>query len=285
MKKTGLGRGLDVLLPQNETIFETVIQDIDVTDIEPSKTQPRRKFDEEAMEQLAGSIRQSGILSPLLVVKQGSMFRIVAGERRYRAAKMAGLSSVPCIVRGMTTVEQMEATLIENLQREDLNAIEEATAIHCLMKECGYTQEEIANRLGKSRPAVANLLRLLTLPEEIMNMVITQELSVGHAKVLAGISSVSRQIELAHQCVLHDYSVRKLEGMAQKADVQRETAPAPESSRSLSAELAALQNTIRKALGVKATLMGNEKKGKILLAYSSVEELNHIFEVIGRLDP
>lgn len=283
MKKTGLGRGLDVLLPQSEEILETVIRDIDVMDIEPNAAQPRREFDEEAMEQLTESIRQSGILSPLLVVKYGSVFRIVAGERRYRAAKKAGLNKVPCIVRAMTAAEQMEAALIENLQREDLNAIEEASAIRSLMKECGYTQEEVAKRLGKSRPAVANLLRLLTLPEEIVNMVISQELSAGHARALAGVSAESRQLELARQSVLHDYSVRKLEELAQKADIQMEAEAEPVPERALSAELRALQNTMRKVLGVQATLTGNEKKGKILLAYSSAEELNTIFEVMERL--
>jgi len=151
------------------------------------------------------------------------------------------------------------------------------------MKECGYTQEEVAKRLGKSRPAVANLLRLLTLPEEIVNMVISQELSAGHARALVGVSAKSRQLELARQSVLHDYSVRKLEELAQKADIQMEAEAEPVPERALSTELRALQNTMRKVLGVQATLTGNEKKGKILLAYSSAEELNTIFEVMERL--
>ena len=173
----------------------------------------------------------------------------------------------------------MEAALIENLQREDLNPIEEAMAIRALIQQCGYTQEEAAKRLGKSRPAVANLLRLLTLPAEVTEMVAAGELSAGHARVLAGMESETRQVELAHQCVLHEYSVRKLEEIAQKQLAQRE-APA---RRSLSAELNDLQNVMREALGVKTTLTGTEKKGKILLSYNSREELEHLYEVIGRL--
>lgn len=280
MKKTGLGRGLDVLLPQSDEILETVVRDIPISEIDPNAAQPRRDFDKESLEQLAESIRQAGVLSPILVVESGSRFRIVAGERRFRAARLAELDTVPCIVRSMTNAQQMEAALIENLQREDLNPIEEATAIRSLMQECGYTQEETAKKLGKSRPAVANLLRLLTLPQEVMDMVVTGELSAGHARVLAGISPESRQIELARQCILHDYSVRKLEELTQRRPTAQRGTP---QARAVSAELSALQNTLREALGVKTTLTGNEKKGKILLTYSSADELEHIFEVMGRL--
>ncbi len=280
MKKTGLGRGLDVLLPQSDDILQTVVRDIAIAEIDPNASQPRRDFDKDGLEQLADSIRQAGVLSPILVVENGSRFRIVAGERRFRAARMAGLETVPCIVRSMTDAQQMEAALIENLQREDLNPIEEASAIRSLMQECGYTQEEAAKRLGKSRPAVANLLRLLTLPEKVMDMVVSGDLTAGHARVLAGIAPESRQMELAHQCVLHDYSVRKLEELAQKQQADHR---GPMAAKALTAELNALQNTMREALGVKTILSGNEKKGKILLTYSSAEELEHIFDVMGRL--
>ena len=204
-----------------------------------------------------------------------------AGERRYRAARLAGLTSIPCIARSLTEEQQLEAALIENIQREDLNPIEEAQAIKGLMQQCGYTQEEAAKRLGKSRPAVANLLRLLTLPESVIQMVVEGKLSAGHARALAGVSPESRQLELAHQCVLHDYNVRKLEEMAQKQPSPDRAAPAPQ--RSLSAELNSLQNSVREALGVKTQLVGNERRGKITLTYSSEQELEHIYEVFGRL--
>lgn len=208
MKRGGLGRGLDVLLPQSGELLETVVRDISIDEIDPNASQPRRDFDKEALEQLADSIREAGVLSPILVVENGMRYRIVAGERRYRAARLAGLETVPCIVRSMTNEQQMEAALIENLQRQDLNPIEEAAAIRSLMQECGYTQEQAARKLGKSRPAIANALRLLNLPKAVTDLVVTGDLSAGHARVLAGLDSEARQLELAHQCVLHGYSAK-----------------------------------------------------------------------------
>ena len=206
-------------------------------------------------------------------------YRIVAGERRYRAARLAGLNTVPCIVRSMTNEQQMEAALIENLQRQDLNPIEEAAAIRSLMQECGYTQEEAARKLGKSRPAIANALRLLNLPKAVTDLVVTGDLSAGHARVLAGLDSEARQLELAHQCVLHGYSVRKLEELAKARPAARQTAP----RREAGPELMALQNAMREALGLKTTLSGTETRGKITLSYNSAQELEHLYEVIGRL--
>ena len=158
MKKMGLGRGLDALLPETED--QNAVHMIAVTELDRNPHQPRREFDESALQALADSIREAGVLQPLLVVEEGGRYRIVAGERRFRAARIAGLDAVPCIVRDFSPQEQMEAALIENIQREDLNPIEEAAAVRQLMDACGYTQEKAAARLGKSRPAVANLLRL-----------------------------------------------------------------------------------------------------------------------------
>ena len=279
MKRGGLGRGLDVLMPQSGELLETVVRDISIDEIDPNAPQPRRDFDKEALEQLADSIREAGVLSPILVVENGMRYRIVAGERRYRAARLAGLETVPCIVRSMTNEQQMEAALIENLQRQDLNPIEEAAAIRSLMQECGYTQEQAARKLGKSRPAIANALRLLNLPKAVTDLVVTGDLSAGHARVLAGLDSETRQLELAHQCVLHGYSVRKLEEMAKTRPAARQTAP----KREAGPELLALQNAMREALGLKTTLSGTETRGKITLSYNSAQELEHLYEVIGRL--
>ena len=275
MKRGGLGRGLDVLLPQSGELLETVVRDISIDEIDPNASQPRRDFDKEALEQLADSIREAGVLSPILVVENGMRYRIVAGERRYRAARLAGLETVPCIVRSMTNEQQMEAALIENLQRQDLNPIEEAAAIRSLMQECGYTQEQAARKLGKSRPAIANALRLLNLPKAVTDLVVTGDLSAGHARVLAGLDSEARQLELAHQCVLHGYSVRRLEELAKARPAVRQAAP----KREAGPELMALQNAMREALGLKTTLSGTE----ITLSYNSAQELEHLYEVIGRL--
>ena len=279
MKRGGLGRGLDVLLPQSGELLETVVRDISIDEIDPNASQPRRDFDKEALEQLADSIREAGVLSPILVVENGMRYRIVAGERRYRAARLAGLETVPCIVRSMTNGQQMEAALIENLQRQDLNPIEEAAAIRSLMQECGYTQEQAARKLGKSRPAIANALRLLNRPKAVTDLVVTGDLSAGHARVLAGLDSEARQLELAHQCVLHGYSVRRLEELAKARPAVRQAAP----KREAGPELMALQNAMREALGLKTTLSGTETRGKITLSYNSAQELEHLYEVIGRL--
>ena len=279
MKRGGLGRGLDVLLPQSGELLETVVRDISIDEIDPNASQPRRDFDKEALEQLADSIREAGVLSPILVVENGMRYRIVAGERRYRAARLAGLETVPCIVRSMTNEQQMEAALIENLQRQDLNPIEEAAAIRSLMQECGYTQEQAARKLGKSRPAIANALRLLNLPKAVTDLVVTGDLSAGYARVLAGLDSEARQLELAHQCVLHGYSVRRLEELAKARPAVRTAAP----KREAGPELMALQNAMREALGLKTTLSGTETRGKITLSYNSAQELEHLYEVIGRL--
>lgn len=279
MKRGGLGKGLDALLPQTDSLLETVVREIPVEEIDPNTEQPRRDFDKEALRQLADSIREAGVLSPILVVEEGMRYRIVAGERRYRASRMAGLETVPCIVRDMTTEQQMEAALIENLQREDLNPIEEASAIRSLMQECGYTQEQAAQKLGKSRPAVANALRLLSLPKAIIDMVTAGDLTAGHARVLAGIESQTRQMELAHLCVLNGYSVRRLEEAAR----EKPKAAQKKHGEMLTPELEALQSSMREALGLKTTLSGTEKKGKITLSYTSAQELEHLYEIIGRL--
>lgn len=283
MKRPGLGRGLDVLLPQTEEILQTVVRDIAIDEIDPNTAQPRKEFDKEALEQLSQSIKESGVLSPILVVENGGRYRIVAGERRYRASRLAGLSTIPCIVRNMTNVQQMEAALIENLQREDLNPIEEAAAIRSLMSECNYTQEEAAKRLGKSRPAIANALRLLNLPEAITAMVIGGELSAGHARVLAGLDSEEKQLALAKECVRQGYSVRKLEEVA-KENAEKAAAPKKaQATKALPPELNAFQDAMREVLGVKTVLTGNSQKGKITISYNSADELEGIFQAISKL--
>ena len=276
--KKGLGRGLDILLPESDLPQGTT--EIALSEIDPNPDQPRRAFDKEALEALAESIRQAGVLQPLLVVSDGARYRIVAGERRYRAARMAGLHSVPCVVRDMSEQERMEAALIENLQREDLNPIEEAAGIRALMDSCGYTQELAAKRVGRSRPAVANLLRLLTLPAQIQDMVKKGELTSGHARVLAGMADQDMQMKLAVKAVEMQLSVREMEKLAAEPAVKPEKPqPAP-----LLVELADMQSRLESVLGVRTTLRGNLKKGKIVLQYSSAEELEAIYEAMERLE-
>ena len=280
MKKSGLGRGLDVLLPESNDL-DNSIRMIDLTEIDRNPDQPRREFEEEALQALAESIQQAGVLQPLLVVEKDGRYRLVAGERRFRAARMAGLDSVPCIVRDFTLQEQMEAALIENIQREDLNAIEEAAALRQLMDACGYTQEMAAKRLGKSRPAVANLLRLLTLPEKVQEYVMQGKLSAGHARVLAGVEGEYRQLGLAEMVIQDGLSVRALEKMAAQPMALPKEKPAP---RPLPLELQDMENRMRDALGVRTKIQGNRKHGKIILQYYNEDELERLYQCMEMLE-
>ena len=287
-KKKGLGRGLDALLPEADELLPNVVQEIPVGDIDPNTEQPRRSFPEEAMTQLSASVKEQGILQPLLVVEQpGGRYRIVAGERRWRAARQAGLATVPCMVRDMDMIRQMEVSLIENLQREDLNPMEEAAAIRALMQQCGYTQETVAARLSKSRPVIANLLRLLTLPKEVAQMVREGQLSAGHARVLAGLDREEDKIALARETLAKGYSVRQLEqlvSLRREAESHGQAAHKVKNARPLPPELKELEGRVRETLGMRATLSGNARKGKIVLQYYSQEELERLYEVLEKLD-
>ena len=286
-KKTrGLGRGLEALLPDAEEVLSSGVQEISLGDIDPNPDQPRRTFSDESIAQLAQSIREQGVLQPILVTPQnGGRYRIVAGERRWRASRAAGLDKVPVIVRDLDVIQQMEIALIENLQREDLNPIEVAQGIRSLMQQCGYTQETVANRLSKSRPAVANLLRLLTLPEEVIELVRQGSLSAGHARVLAGLEDDKQKLALARETIEQGYSVRQLEALAAatKESPAKVDKPKPRKA-ALTAELSELEGRIRETMGVRATLIGTEKKGKIVLQYYSREELEHLNEMLLRLE-
>lgn len=277
MKKNALGRGLNALLP--DILQESQVRDIPLTDIDTNIAQPRQDFDEAALKELADSIREVGVLQPVLVVENKGRYRIVAGERRFRAARIAGLTAVPCIVRSFSADEQLEAALIENLQREDLNPMEEAQAIRALMDAAGYTQEQVASRLGKSRPAVANVLRLLTLPDEVQDMVRQGLLSAGHARVLAGMNNPAAQKALASRAVAEGLSVRALEQMSRqdgkKKAIKKAALPLP--------ELSAFEDRIREAVGVRARVKGNLTRGQVVLTYSSREELESIYAAFERL--
>ena len=281
-KKThGLGRGLDSLFPGTEE-WGTSIQEIPVGDLDTNPDQPRQTFDDESIAQLADSIRDQGVLQPLLVVPfNGGRYRIIAGERRYRAGRMAGLETLPCIVKDIDVVRQMEIALIENLQREDLNPLEAAKGIQALMKQCGYTQEKVSTRLGKSRPAVANLLRMLTLPDEVTEMVRDGLLSAGHARVLAGLNSREEQIRLAHLAANEGMSVRRLEQLA--SNVKTKKPARKRKAVSLPAELNELQDKIRMKTGLKSTMTGTVSKGKIVLQYSTREELERLNDVLDMI--
>ena len=281
-KKThGLGRGLDSLFAGSED-WGTSIQEIPVGELDPNPDQPRRTFSEESIGQLADSIREQGVLQPLLVAPSGGgRYMIIAGERRFRAGRAAGLATLPCIVKDIDVIRQREIALIENLQREDLNPIEAARGVKALMDQCGYTQEKIGERLGKSRPAIANMIRLLQLPDEVSEMVKDGLLSAGHARVLIGIPDKETQLRLARKAVDEGLNVRQMEQLAKTTAGKPKKKAAP---KQLPAELGELQDKIRRKTGLKSTLTGNIKKGRIVLQYSTREELEHLNDILDMLE-
>ena len=281
-KKThGLGRGLDSLFAGTED-WGTSIQEIPVGELDPNPDQPRRTFSEESIGQLADSIREQGVLQPLLVAPSGGgRYMIIAGERRFRAGRAAGLATLPCIVKDIDVIRQREIALIENLQREDLNPIEAARGVKELMDQCGYTQEKIGERLGKSRPAIANMIRLLQLPDEVSEMVKDGLLSAGHARVLIGIPDKETQLRLARKAVDEGLNVRQMEQLAKTTAGKPKKKAAP---KQLPAELGELQDKIRRKTGLKSTLTGSIKKGRIVLQYSTREELEHLNDILDMLE-
>ena len=285
-KKThGLGRGLDSLFEDREENWGSSIQEIPIGELDPNPDQPRKNFDDESIAQLAESLKDQGVLQPLLVVAANNgRYRIIAGERRYRASRVAGLETVPCIVKDLDIVRQMEISLIENLQREDLNPVDAARGIRALMQQCGYTQEKAALRLGKSRPAVANLLRMLSLPEEVTEMVRDGLLSAGHARVLAGLTDPARQNALARKAAEEGLNVRQLEALAAKAKNPGHEKKTGKSPKTLAPELKELQDRLLEKTGMRAILTGTAKKGKIVLQYNSLDELNRLHELLERVE-
>lgn len=288
-KKMGLGRGLSAILPDVEEVVESVDQvsetpapvpadavvELSVGDIDPNRNQPRKKFDDDALLALADSIRHNGVLSPILVARDGRRYTIIAGERRWRAARLANCPTIPAIVRDWDDVRRQEAALVENIQREDLNAIEEARGIRRLMEECALTQEVVAARIGRSRSAVANILRLLNLPKRIQDAVIEGTLSAGHARVLAGIDDAELQSGLFAKTMQFGWSVRQLEAAAKNAQTEKKEKPEPVA---LPIEYEELTERLRRATGLKVKLEGTQEKGKIVLQYTSEEELQRLWE-------
>ena len=273
----GLGRGLGALLGEAAEGAEErrdEVRMLKLTDIDPNRGQPRERFDEDALRELADSIRAVGVLQPIIVRETGNRYEIIAGERRYRASRLAGLTEIPAIVRDWDEQKRLEAALIENLQRDDLNPVEEAVGVKRLMEAAGLTQERVAERLGKSRPAVANLLRLLTLPEEVQKMLVDGRLTAGHARALVTVDP-SRQVQLANLTVQQNWSVRQLERICAQPV---KPAPAPKSRPDR--ELTELEDMARDLFGTRAKIDGDKNRGKLVISYYSADDLQRIWEAI-----
>lgn len=268
------------LVAEKETVqINPDVKELSIGLIEPNEKQPRKYFDETALAELAASISEHGVIQPIIVTKQGGKFVIVAGERRYRAAKAAGLKKLPVIIRDVTEREMREISLIENLQREGLNPIEEAEAICALLEEYSLTQDELAASLGKSRPALTNSIRLLKLPPEVIEMVRGGKLSGGHARALLSLKEKSMQIKFAKEAILKKISVHELE--ARISRMASEKAPVKVVRQSL--ELKAMEKSLQRVFATKVKISGDDNKGKILIEYFSKGELQKIYELIDEI--
>lgn len=289
-RKGGLGKGLDALFIDNNTGDGGTVT-LRVSEIEPNRDQPRRYFDESALAELADSIRQHGVLQPLVVRPlAGGGYQIIAGERRWRACRMAGVSEVPAVVREMTDVEAMEIALIENLQREDLNIMEEAAGYRTLMEEHGMTQDQVASRVGKSRPVVANALRLLNLPQEVAQMVREGRLSAGHARALLSIGDASLQKEIAARAAEGAVTVRDIERMGKSAKAQQSEdhlageQQALAQARTQDSFYREVELALTQELGRKATVHLSRGKGMLQLEFYSKEDLQNLMRMLQGTD-
>ena len=273
-KQHGLGKGLDALFNTQEKQVQGV-QEIRLADIDPNPRQPRKTFDPEALAQLADSIRLHGVIQPVIVEVLGDRYRLVAGERRWRAARLAELVTVPVIVKTLDAQQQMEISLIENLQREDLDPVEEAQALQAVMEAGGYTQEQLAQRMGRSRPAVANALRLLSLPVEILHMLQAGQLSEGHGRALIALEE-PLQLELAHKAVQGGWSVRQLEAAVQQIKETAARKPAKTSEA-----WQPWEDAIGQRLGTKVRIQGTQEKGRMTIEYYQRSDLERVLEILG----
>lgn len=304
MAKKGLGRGLESLFSVyrdsevdtkevNDNIEEVPevkvvkmasvggdvssenVYQIEIGKIDPNKDQPRKNFDQSALNELASSIKIHGIIQPLVLTKTGDRYMIIAGERRWRAAQIAGLKTVPAVVKDYDAKQIREIAIIENLQREDLNPMEAARAIKQLMEEYGWTQEVVADRLGKSRPLIANTIRLLNLEPEVIDMIEKGKLSAGHARSLVAVNNRDAQIKLAKQVCEKKLTVRDLE----KAVKVGKSGKAPKVSQQ-SIELKELIHDMQKVFGTKVSALGNDQRGRIYIDYYSMDDLQRVFDLV-----
>ena len=286
-KRKVLGRGLDTLIPAARAVTATqpapgeMIHQLSVEQIDRSPYQTRSRFDEAALAELAESIKASGVVQPILVrPQQGGRFQLIAGERRWLASQRAGKTTVPAIVKQVSNEQAMEMTIVENLQREDLNAVEQARAYERLGREFGLTQEQMAQRTGKERSSVANFLRLLKLPSEVQSLVEENKLSFGHAKALMSLDSSEAVLKLANRAVALSMSVRQVEGTVHSLvhpEPKREKA-----ERQVDPNVREAERQLQRALGVRVQITDNKGSGKIVIEYKSLEDFDRVVEVLGR---
>ncbi|MBP5461828.1 MAG: ParB/RepB/Spo0J family partition protein [Lachnospiraceae bacterium] len=293
-KRGGLGMGLDSLIskkidkdiekkvkPEEENVSRETL--LPISSIEPNREQPRRAFDEDALEELAESIKIHGIIQPLIVCKRDKTYEIIAGERRWRAAMKAGLKKVPVLIRDYSEQELYEVALIENLQRENLNAIEEAVAYRKLIEEYSLTQEQVAERVSKNRSTVTNALRLLKLEDRVQELLISGELSAGHARALLAIADPESQVAAAEKIVSSGMSVREAESFVKKQLApKKEDKPKKKEPEAVARAYARYEEKLKQALGTKVAITGREgNTGKIEVSFFSLDEFERLMEIFG----
>lgn len=292
-KKKGLGKGLDALFSDSEIEITEMpvnkeenkeakgIEYIDLNEIKPNGNQPRKSFDGEKLEELAVSIKEHGLIQPVILRKAAIGYEIVAGERRWRASRIAQLKEIPCIIKELTDEENMLFAIIENMQREDLNPIEEAEGLNQMIHTFGLTQEQVSKSIGKSRPYITNSLRLLKLPEEVRNMVSSGQLSMGHARALAGMEDLEKQIQIANYAVEEGISVREIEKLIK--DMLNSKKKSAKRKIEKTADVKRLEEDLKTVLGTRVLLNQKGKKGKIEIEYYSREELERLIELLKTL--
>ena len=295
-KKSGLGGGLNALFSQDSVAAVTTapvqnegvnsVFEVNINSVEPGDGQPRKSFDKEKIEQLAESIKEHGIIQPIIVSKSGNSYKIIAGERRWRAARVAGLKKVPVIKKEVTDRQILEMALIENIQREDLNPIEEAEAYSRLLSEYNMTQEELSKVVSKSRSAVANTMRLLGLSKNVRAMVISGELSEGHARCLLSVEDAEKQLQAAKIIIENGYNVRQTENFIKQLKKKSENAEKDEQKEKISDSFKIavedVQNRLKSSLGTKVKLMDKGGKGKIVIDYYSAEERERLIKFLTK---
>lgn len=270
--RRGLGKGLEALIP-----VAPGVQEVELDSIVPSPRQPRRSLDQQALQELAASIKEQGVVQPLVVTEIEGGYQLLVGERRWRAARLAGLEMVPVVIREATPQQMLELALVENLQREDLNPLEAAAAYQQLVDEFGMTQQQVADKVGKNRVTVTNTLRLLKLPDEVKDGLLAEEISEGHARAMLRLRHEKAQIQVLEAIIKRGLSVRQTEELVRRMVEEPEAKPkAPEKSP----ELRALEDQFRQALGTKVSLNPGKKGGKLVIYFYSQEELQAIYDLI-----
>lgn len=278
MKRKVLGRGLDALIPGGSRAPDSSLLMVDVDRILPSKYQPRQEFDRELLQELADSIRENGVIQPVILRGKGDRYELIAGERRWRASQLAGLQKIPAVIKSVTDERVLELALIENIQREDLNPLEMARGYQLLVEEHGLTQDQIAKKVGKKRSSVANYLRLLKLPEGVRGLLASGKLEMGHARALAGVEDGSIVDRLAKDVVARGLSVRQAEALVERLASQRKVESLPGPRRD--PNVGAAEESLSRVLGARVSIQPTRRGGQIRIKYASSAELDRLYSLI-----